>query len=231
METKVYGRYRSVAEIPDLVEMQTKSYLSFLQPEIAPNRRKVEGLEALLREVFPIFSYDKTLSLEYISYELGRPRYTVEECRKLRVTFGYPFKIRVRLVKPEPVEEDIYLGEIPIMIGGGEFIVNGSERVTVSQLHRSPGIDFSVELHTGEYANATTEKDRHERLVELSRGAAMVRQAKLALNAGHGLTYRNVGPVARLEGMGELNIGHSIVSRAVLVGFTQAVREMKALLQ
>ena len=89
----------------------------------------------------------------------------------------------------------------------------------------------AVELHTGEYANATTEKDSHERLVELSRGAAMVRQAKLALNAGHGLTYRNVVPVARLEGMGELNIGHSIVSRAVLVGFTQAVREMKALLQ
>jgi pyridoxine 5-phosphate synthase len=89
----------------------------------------------------------------------------------------------------------------------------------------------AVELHTGEYANASTDKDQHERLVELSRGAAMVRQAKLALNAGHGLTYRNVVPVARLEGMGELNIGHSIVSRAVLVGFTQAVREMKALLQ
>ena len=88
----------------------------------------------------------------------------------------------------------------------------------------------AVELHTGEYANATTEKDSHERLVELSRGAAMVRQAKLALNAGHGLTYRNVVPVARLDGMGELNIGHSIVSRAVLVGFTEAVREMKALI-
>lgn len=150
METVVYGRYRSVAEIPDLVEMQTKSYLNFLQPEVAPNRRKVEGLEALLREIFPIYSYDKTLCIEYVSYELGRPRYTVEECRKLRVTYGYPFKIRVRLVKPEPVEEDIYLGEIPIMIGGGEFIVNGSERVTVSQLHRSPGVDFSVELHTGD---------------------------------------------------------------------------------
>jgi DNA-directed RNA polymerase subunit beta len=148
METVVYGRYRSVAEIPDLVEMQTKSYHNFLQPDIAPNRRKVEGLEALLREIFPIYSYDKTLCIEYVSYELGRPRYTVEECRKLRVTYGYPFKIRVRLVKPEPVEEDIYLGEIPIMIGGGEFIVNGSERVTVSQLHRSPGVDFSVELHT-----------------------------------------------------------------------------------
>ena len=150
METVTYGRYKSVAAIPDLVEMQTKSYQDFLQPEVAPNRRKNEGLEALLREVFPIYSYDKTLCLEYISYELGRPRYTVEECRKLRLTYGYPFKIRVRLVKPEPVEEEIYLGEIPIMIGGGEFIINGSERVTVSQLHRSPGVDFSVEIHTGE---------------------------------------------------------------------------------
>ena len=88
----------------------------------------------------------------------------------------------------------------------------------------------AVELHTGGYANATTEKARHEQLVELSRGAAMVRQAGLALNAGHGLTYRNVVPVARLEGMGELNIGHSIVARAVLVGLAQAVREMKALI-
>ncbi len=150
METVVYGQFRSVAEIPDLVEMQTKSYRDFLQPEIAPNRRKGEGLEALLREVFPILSYDKSLRLEYISYELGRPRYTVEECRKLRLTYGYPFKIRVRLQKAESIEEEIYLGEIPIMIGGGEFIINGSERVTVSQLHRSPGVDFSVELHTGE---------------------------------------------------------------------------------
>src|SRR5215470_8027445 len=150
METVVYGRYKSVAEIPDLVEMQTRSYRDFLQPETTPNKRKVEGLEALLREVFPIQSYDKSLLLEYISYELGRPRYTVEECRKLRLTFGYPFKIRVRLKRNESIEEDIYLGEIPIMIGGGEFIINGSERVTVSQLHRSPGVDFSVEIHTGE---------------------------------------------------------------------------------
>ena len=88
----------------------------------------------------------------------------------------------------------------------------------------------AVELHTGAYANAATDKARHDELVELARGAAMVRQAKLGLNAGHGLTSRNVVPVARLEGMGELNIGHSIVARAVLVGLTQAVREMKALL-
>ena len=88
----------------------------------------------------------------------------------------------------------------------------------------------AVELHTGQYANATTDADRHAELVALSRGAAMIRQAKLALAAGHGLTYRNVVPVARLEGMGELNIGHSIVARAVFTGMTEAVREMKRLI-
>ena len=89
----------------------------------------------------------------------------------------------------------------------------------------------AVELHTGEYANATSEPARHDQLVRLARAATAVRDAKLVLNAGHGLTYRNVVPVAQLEGMHELNIGHSIVSRAVLVGFTQAVREMKALIE
>ena len=97
--------------------------------------------------MFPIYSYDKTMCLEYVGYELGRPRYTIDECRKLRLTFGYPFKVRLRLVKPEPIEEEVYLGEIPIMIGGGEFIINGSERVIVSQLHRSPGVDFSSSDH------------------------------------------------------------------------------------
>ena len=87
----------------------------------------------------------------------------------------------------------------------------------------------AVELHTGRYADAPDDATRHERLVELSRAAASVRLAGLVLNAGHGLTYRNVVPVARLAGMGELNIGHSIVARAVFVGFSQAVREMKSL--
>ena len=88
----------------------------------------------------------------------------------------------------------------------------------------------AVELHTGSYANATSAAEQGLRLTDLARGGELVRQAGLALAAGHGLTYRNVVPVARLEGMGELNIGHSIVARAVLVGFTQAVKEMKALL-
>lgn len=88
----------------------------------------------------------------------------------------------------------------------------------------------AVELHTGCYANAVSESEQQAKLVELARGGVMVRQGGLALAAGHGLTYRNVVPVARIEGMGELNIGHSIVARAVLVGFTEAVREMKRLI-
>ena len=88
----------------------------------------------------------------------------------------------------------------------------------------------AVELHTGCYANATSAAEQGIRLTDLARGGELVRRAGLALAAGHGLTYRNVVPVARLEGMGELNIGHSIVARAVLVGYTQAVKEMKALL-
>lgn len=88
----------------------------------------------------------------------------------------------------------------------------------------------AVELHTGEYANAQTEKRQHDQLVRLARAATMARQAKLTLNAGHGLTYRNVVPVAHLEDMNELNIGHSIVARAVCVGFTRAVQEMKTLI-
>ena len=149
-EMRHFGKSRQPAEVPDLVELQTKSYSDFLQLGVPAARRKETGLEALLREIFPIYSYDKTMVLEYLGYELGKPRYSPDECRRLRLTYGYPFKVRLRLVKPEPVEEDVYLGEIPIMIGGGEFIINGAERVIVSQLHRSPGVDFSVELHSGE---------------------------------------------------------------------------------
>ena len=145
-----FGVYPHVADVPDLVEIQRKAYSDFLMVDLPQGQRTEDGLEALLREVFPIYSYDKTMCLEYVGYELGRPRYTIDECRKLRLTFGYPFKVRLRLVKPEPVEEEVYLGEIPIMIGGGEFIINGSERVIVSQLHRSPGVDFSVDLTTAD---------------------------------------------------------------------------------
>ena len=104
-------------------------------------------------EVFPIESYDGNLRLEYISYDLSEPRYTTDECRALRLTHGMPFRIQVRFVrkdKDEVMEDSIYLGEIPIMIGGGEFIINGAERVIVNQLHRSPGVDFLVEVQEGD---------------------------------------------------------------------------------
>jgi DNA-directed RNA polymerase subunit beta len=144
-QVRGFGRYPEIIDVPNLVEIQTKAYHDFLQVDVAQANRGNQGLEALLREVFPIYSYDKTMCLEYVGYELSKPRYTIEECRQLRLTYGFPFKVRLRLIKPEPIEEEVYLGEIPIMIGGGEFIINGSERVIVSQLHRSPGVDFSVD--------------------------------------------------------------------------------------
>src|SRR6185436_17361111 len=110
-----------------------------------PERRTQTGLEGVLREIFPIESYDKKLSLEYIKYELGKPRYDPTECRQLRLTYGRPFRVWLRLRKDQPVEEEVYLGDMPIMIGGGEFIINGAERVVVSQLHRSPGVDFVID--------------------------------------------------------------------------------------
>mgnify|MGYP001019270582 CR=1 FL=1 len=90
---------------------------------------------------------DGAIKLEYIKYELGKPRYSPDECRQLRLTYGRPFRVWLRLVKDEPIEEEVYLGDMPIMLGGGEFIINGAERVVVSQLHRSPGIAFEVTPH------------------------------------------------------------------------------------
>src|SRR6185295_15321032 len=139
--------------IPNLIHVQLSAYSRFLQKDIEPNKRKNDGLEALLREVFPIESYDQNLKLEYVSYDLSEPRYTTDECRALRLTFGMPFRILVRLNrkdKDEVMEDSIYLGEVPIMIGGGEFIINGAERVIVNQLHRSPGVDFLVEVQEGD---------------------------------------------------------------------------------
>ncbi len=131
--------------MPNLTEIQTASYAAFLQDDVAPEKRKDHGLESVLREIFPIKSYDGTIELKYLRYDLGKPRYTPEECRQLRLTYGRPFRVWLQLTKEQPIEEEVYLGDIPIMLGGGEFIINGAERVVVSQLHRSPGVDFVME--------------------------------------------------------------------------------------
>ena len=149
-EVRQFGSKRAHHSIPDLTQIQTKSYEAFLQEDAAPNKRKDQGIEGVLREIFPIESYDKTLRLEYIKYELGKPRYEPHECRQLRLTYGRPFRVWLRLTKEEPIEEEVYLGDMPIMLGGGEFIINGAERVVVSQLHRSPGVDFVSEIDAGD---------------------------------------------------------------------------------
>ena len=118
-----------------------------------------------MQEIFPIESYDKKISLEYVKYELGKPRYDADECRQLRLTYGRPFRVWLRLRKADgtAVEEEVYLGDMPIMIGGGEFIINGAERVVVSQLHRSPGVDFVVEREA--------DKDMHSCRIIPERGS------------------------------------------------------------
>src|SRR5436309_5827760 len=149
-QVRNFGRFGDAVEVPALTDIQTKSYDRFLQLDTPPEKRTATGLEGVLREIFPIESYDKTLSVQYIRYELGKPRYGPDECRQLRLTYGRPFRVWLRLNKEQPVEEEVYLGDMPIMIGGGEFIINGAERVVVSQLHRSPGVDFVEETEAGD---------------------------------------------------------------------------------
>ncbi len=151
LETSVIRRFgsdRDTHKLPDLTELQTRSYAAFLQEETPSTKRDDQGLEAVLREIFPVASYDGNITLEYIRYELGKPRFTPNECRQLRLTYGRPLRIWLRLNREQPVEEEVYLGDLPIMMGGGEFIINGAERVVVSQLHRSPGVDFVLEQDT-----------------------------------------------------------------------------------
>ncbi|MGA1056173.1 MAG: DNA-directed RNA polymerase subunit beta [Phycisphaerales bacterium] len=149
-----FAKRGDAVPVPDLVRVQQAAYRRFLQIDRSRDERDPSlGLESLLREVFPIDSYDGKMNLEYLHYTLEEPRYTPDECRELRLTYGMPFRVAVRLRREGTTDimtEDIYLGEVPIMMGGGEFIVNGAERVIVSQLHRSPGVDFSIASSFGD---------------------------------------------------------------------------------
>src|SRR5688500_6654430 len=122
-EVRDFSKIGDAMPIPNLIHVQQFAYSRFLQKVGDPAKRKNEGLESLLREVFPIESYDGNLKLEYVSYDLSEARYTTDECRALRLTYGMPFRIQVRFVrkdKDEVMEDSIYLGEIPIMIGRSE---------------------------------------------------------------------------------------------------------------
>ena len=151
-EIRNFGKITRDLDLGSLNDIQTVSYARLLESESSKKSgmRREQGIEGILQEIFPITSYDGQYQLEYVKYELGKPRYTPTECRQLRLTYGRPFRVWLRLVKEQPIEEEVYLGDIPIMIGGGEFIINGAERVVVSQLHRSPGVDFVMVDEPGE---------------------------------------------------------------------------------
>ncbi len=135
-------------EPPDLVEVQKRSYLDFLQFEVAKHKRQNAGLQAAFQETFPIESPDRTYRLEFVHYGLGKPKYTVPECLRSGLSYAAPLKVRLRLVGPkESREQDVYFGEVPLMTEVGTFIINGDERVVVSQLHRSPGVTCEVTVH------------------------------------------------------------------------------------
>jgi DNA-directed RNA polymerase subunit beta len=151
---KDFGKRRSILEVPYLLQTQIRSYQEFLQLETAVDDRRERGLHGALKSVFPIVAYSGNAALEYVSYKLGEPVFDVKECKLRGMSYGAPLRVKVRLViydkessaKVKPVkyvkEQEVYMGDLPLMTETGTFIVNGTERVIVSQLHRSPGVFF-----------------------------------------------------------------------------------------
>jgi DNA-directed RNA polymerase subunit beta len=137
-----------ILDLPNLIEVQIKSYNQFLQKDVLPEERETVGLQEVFSEVFPIKSFDEKTVLEFISYNLGVPKYTPEECLRRGITFNSTLKVKFRLTDETGIkEEEVYMGTIPLMTEAGTFIINGAERVVVSQLHRSPGICFEQDKH------------------------------------------------------------------------------------
>ena len=149
MSERIYfGKLKEVSEPPNLIEVQVNSYVEFLQKELSPSKRKDVGLQAVFREVFPIGSYDEKVTLDFVSYEIGDPKLSALECQREGQTFSAPLHITFRLTDEKGTkEEKVYMGEIPLMTPQGTFVINGAERVVVSQLHRSPGIAFESSIH------------------------------------------------------------------------------------
>lgn len=147
-ERKYFGKLREGAEPPNLIEVQLDSYTEFLQTDVAPSKRKVTGLQAVFREVFPITSYDEKVTLDFASYDIGEPKLSIREAMREGQTFSAPLHVTFLLKEEHGTkEEKVYMGEIPLMTPQGTFVINGAERVVVSQLHRSPGICFESSLH------------------------------------------------------------------------------------
>ena len=145
------GNVRSIVEVPNLIGIQKSSYDKFLQSTLEPKDRSESGLEGVFKSVFPIKDFDGTSELVYVGYNLERPKYDVGECRMRGMTYAAPIKVTTQLmvydvreggerIVRDIKEQEVYFGEIPLMTETGTFIINGTERVVVSQLHRSPGV-------------------------------------------------------------------------------------------
>jgi DNA-directed RNA polymerase subunit beta len=148
-ERKYYGKLGDVIEAPQLIEAQIKSYEEFLQADVPVSRRKNVGLQAVFKEVFPIESYDGQASLDFVDYQIGDIKLTWLEALREGITYSAPLHVTFRLKDASGTkEEKVYMGEIPLMTPSGSFVINGAERVIVSQLHRSPGICFESTVHT-----------------------------------------------------------------------------------
>jgi DNA-directed RNA polymerase subunit beta len=149
MSERIYfGKIKEAIEPPNLIEVQLNSYVEFLQKDILPSRRKNVGLQAVFREVFPIQSYDDKVVLDFVSYDIGEPKMSALECQREGQTFSAPLHVTFQLRDDKGTkEEKVYMGEIPLMTPQGTFVINGAERVVVSQLHRSPGIAFESSVH------------------------------------------------------------------------------------
>ena len=145
---KNFGNLKDALDAPDLIEIQLNSYKEFLQLDVAPSKRKKMGLQAVLGEAFPIESYDGQIALDFVSYEIKKPKLSMLESLREGETFSAPLYVTFKLREGEDLREDtLFMGEIPLMTDSGSFVINGAERVIVSQLHRSPGICFEQSQH------------------------------------------------------------------------------------
>ncbi|MFZ5800964.1 MAG: DNA-directed RNA polymerase subunit beta [Candidatus Omnitrophota bacterium] len=148
LKIKDFSKIHEVQELPNLLDVQLKSYEYFLQVGVAAEERRAVGLQEVFLEVFPIESYDRQIRIEFVSYALGKPKYSCLECLRRGMTYAAPLKVKLRLVNPQEIkEQEVYFGDLPLMTETGTFIINGDERVVVSQLQRSPGVSFEQELH------------------------------------------------------------------------------------
>jgi DNA-directed RNA polymerase subunit beta len=155
MQIRSFGSTKEVIPVPSLVNLQSKSYDEFLLTEVAPEGRdKAKGLEAIFQEFFPITGYDDQVVVSYHGYLFTQPQHNIDECRDLGLTFQRGLKVKIRVSGQnhptfrDVLEEDVHIGYFPIRIGGGEFVINGAERTIVTQIQRSPGVDFSSETGT-----------------------------------------------------------------------------------